>query len=245
MLHPLRLQIDTKMGVRLMEYVWPERRRRRKEEESRQTTTSELPGRVRRVTEVMPASGPPIKTRTSIDAPRKRSIDSPRKASVDSPRPIEAGRSLEMARLAPPPLRRMATSRSFTDLRSATKELELAPKLDRGFSSYAFTSVPSPGPEGGKNQTTRASGRGDAEEMKSRSAQKSFVLVRVPRCVTSIFSHNPFVDHYLDFVSLSLLLSVWKEGSFLCQNARIQTRDLEFKNQTWSVSVSIFNIFNI
>lgn len=36
--------------------------------------------------------------------------------------------------------------------------------------------------------------------------------------------------------SLHLLLSIAKEDSFLCRDARIRTRDLEYRNQTWSVS---------
>jgi transcriptional antiterminator Rof (Rho-off) len=172
-LHPLRLQLDVKMGSRLMEYVWPERRRRRKESELPQSTAGEA--RVRRLTEATSLTRPNISTRVSMDGPR---------TPMDAPR-LEGGRSLEMSRLAAPPLRRMATSRSFTDLRSATREQQLAPKLERGFSSYAFAQPPTPAPEGGRNKAGKNTGRGDAEEMKSRSAQKSFVLVRVPRCVRS------------------------------------------------------------
>jgi len=50
--------------------------------------------------------------------------------------------------------------------------------------------------------------------MKTRASQKSFVLVRIS--------------------SLNLLLSIVKEGSFECHEARIRTRDLEYRNQTWS-----------
>lgn len=39
--------------------------------------------------------------------------------------------------------------------------------------------------------------------------------------------------------SLHLLLSIAKEDSFLCRDARIRTRALEYRNQTWSVRVSI------
>jgi hypothetical protein len=39
------------------------------------------------------------------------------------------------------------------------------------------------------------------------------------------------------YLSLNLLLSIVKEESFDLRNARIQTRDLEYRNQTWSVSV--------
>ena len=56
----------------------------------------------------------------------------------------------------------------------------------------------------------------DAALMKTRSSQKTFVWVKVS--------------------SLNLLLSIMKENSFLCRDARIRTRDLEYRNQTWSVS---------
>lgn len=36
--------------------------------------------------------------------------------------------------------------------------------------------------------------------------------------------------------SLHLLLSIIKEESFDLRDARIRTRDLEYRNQTWSVS---------
>jgi hypothetical protein len=37
--------------------------------------------------------------------------------------------------------------------------------------------------------------------------------------------------------SLNLLLSIQKEDSFVCRDARIKTRDLEYHNQTFSVSI--------
>lgn len=37
------------------------------------------------------------------------------------------------------------------------------------------------------------------------------------------------------YSSLHLLLSVVKEGSFECHDARIKTRELDYRNQTWSV----------
>jgi hypothetical protein len=37
--------------------------------------------------------------------------------------------------------------------------------------------------------------------------------------------------------SLNLLLSIMKEDSFVCRDAHIRTRDLEYRNQTWSVRV--------
>lgn len=38
------------------------------------------------------------------------------------------------------------------------------------------------------------------------------------------------------YFSLHLLLSIIKEESFDLRDARIRTRDLEYRNQTWSVS---------
>lgn len=35
---------------------------------------------------------------------------------------------------------------------------------------------------------------------------------------------------------MHILLSVRKDGSFFCRDARIRTRELEYRNQTWSVS---------
>jgi hypothetical protein len=52
----------------------------------------------------------------------------------------------------------------------------------------------------------------------------------LPACLTEDFS-------------LNLLLSIVKEGSFECHDARIRTRDLEYRNQTWSVGVNLFNAF--
>jgi hypothetical protein len=175
----MRLQIETRMGAKLMEYVWPERRRRK---EPQSPSSPNGGSRTRRVTEAAPVSRALATSRTSMD----------------SPRITDAGRSLELTRLAAPPLRRMATSRSFTDLRSATKdrkresnldyEQERAPDLRRGFSSHALPAPATPGLVPGDAWTMAInnhvpSGKGDAEEMKTRSAQKSFVLVRVPRSV--------------------------------------------------------------
>jgi hypothetical protein len=58
----------------------------------------------------------------------------------------------------------------------------------------------------------------DAAIMKTRSAQKTFVAV--------------------DIASISVLLSIQKEAAFLLHDARINTRDLHYRNQTWSVSPS-------
>jgi len=54
----------------------------------------------------------------------------------------------------------------------------------------------------------------DAAIMKTRSAQKTFVAV--------------------DIASISVLLSIQKQAAFLLRDARINTRNLHYRNQTWS-----------
>jgi len=129
-----------------------------------------------------------------------------------------------------PPLRKLGTSRSFTDLRSAKDTGFLNPGallsspsfLQRTNSSDSinFASMldaPETLRPNGLDSDISDPGckeSDDAQVMKTRSSQKSFVLVRIS--------------------SLHILLSVVKEGSFECHDARIKTRELEYRNQTWS-----------
>jgi hypothetical protein len=171
-LHPMRLQIETRMGSRLMEYVWPERRRRKQSESAPGTPTT---SRNRRMTEAI------VEPRTPAPGGR---------ASMETPRSTDhGGRSFDQTRLVPPQLRRKGTSRSFTDLRSASRdqqhERDVAPEFARAFSSYAFPPAATPAGEWPGAQSSSAldkdKARGEADEMKSRSVQKSFVDVRVER----------------------------------------------------------------
>jgi hypothetical protein len=165
----MRLQIETRMGSRLMEYVWPERRRRKQVSDS---PTTPAPSRQRRITEAVMDSRPPPGGRASMEAPRS----------------AEGGKSFDVARLAVPQLRRNGTSRSFTDLRSASRDQrERAPDLARNMSSYAFPMVPTPSGESQQNGSAldKERARGEADEMKSRSAQKTFVDVRIERSAIS------------------------------------------------------------
>ncbi|KAF5390524.1 hypothetical protein D9757_002702 [Collybiopsis confluens] len=171
-LHPLRLQIDAKVGRRIMEYVYPARKHRRKSIE-----------------------GPP-QADTAMDM---------------------ALRSSSLA----PPLRKLGTSRSFTDLRSAaaqeSTQVFLRPPLQRTRSSEHLKRNQTTGDnldKENKRQKTISKRNGDAAEMKTRSSRKTFVFVKIS--------------------SLHLLLSVMKEDAFVCQDARIRTRNLEFRNQTLS-----------
>ena len=199
-----------------MEYVWPARRDRNqakaignangepKEKEKDDEFT--LPR-----TPVTPAS-PVSQRRNSADA------------ATTSHR-----LSFDANRLAPPPpMRRVHTSRSFTDLRkmrntSGADTLPIPGSLQRTKSSdmlFPNLSGSSSGQASKSSDEPRdrrglaRRGTDDASEMKYRSSQKTFIWVKV--------------------ASLHLMLSIMKENSFLCNDARIRTRDLEYRNQTWS-----------
>jgi hypothetical protein len=49
----------------------------------------------------------------------------------------------------------------------------------------------------------------------------------------------PVINHGSPSLSLHLLLSIVKEESFDLRDARIRTRDLEYRNQTWSVRIRL------
>jgi len=187
-LHPLRLQIDAKVGRRIMEYVWPDR-------EKGQAPTDDSPEKER-----IPS---PLEIRVkSPTSPAARS-------SIDSPRGLHAPkRSMDPNGQTPlPTLRRLGSSRSFTDLRSAMDNGPLSPPtflspqgflsppafLKRTYSSDSvnFSSVLEaasvPGTSHNVDQEdTSATDRkllDDAHIMKTRSSQKSFVMVRISRLV--------------------------------------------------------------
>ena len=90
--HPMRLQVDAKVGSRIMEYVWPARKQRALAAEASSTTGMSA-------------------QRTSDELVQPR----PARKSMDSSRALNGSSGLK-----PPPLRRLGTSRSFTDLRSST-----------------------------------------------------------------------------------------------------------------------------
>nr|VWO95170.1 Uncharacterized protein [Ganoderma boninense] len=206
--HPMRLQIDTRVGRKIMCYVWPARRDRT------QSPTELAPFLI---PEPISDDGHDQGSKSS-GLPAVTYTDSPRHASFDvSP----ARRSLDMNRLAPPsPLRRLGTSRSFTDLRKERQDSLKIPRIQRTGSSgnlrdvHGMTKAVSMSSRPTPKDLLRNQQTDDALEMKTRASQKTFVKVKV--------------------ASLHLLLSISKEDSFLCRDARIRTRDLEYRNQTWS-----------
>ncbi|KAG6831126.1 hypothetical protein H0H92_012551 [Tricholoma furcatifolium] len=187
-LHPIRLQIDARVGRRIMEYLWPARKHRQTMNEN--------------------------DSRPTVD----------QRISLDSPRTLHAGhkppREATTGHLAPP-LRRLGASRSFTDLRGSAKEALSVPALNKMPSSESLrkaTLVAETEHSKAKGKSTKS----DAAEMKTRTSQRSFVLVKIS--------------------SMNLLLSIVKEGSFECHDARIKTRDLEYRNQTWSPLLPVFPV---
>ncbi|TFK23245.1 hypothetical protein FA15DRAFT_705606 [Coprinopsis marcescibilis] len=166
--HPMRLQIDAKVGHRIMEYVWPARKERQ----------------------------------SQVTAGTEASKTSPSRSSVDSPNGLQPPTQTSSSLPAP---RRLVSSRSFTDLRAATTSAFL-------LKNRSTDSLNKPTTAG--EPQAQANDSSEAAVMRTRSTQKTFVLVRI--------------------ASLNLLLSISKEGSFECRDARIKTRDLEYRNQTWS-----------
>ena len=163
-LHPMRLQIDTRVGKKIMEYVWPARR-------NRPDASPTTPDTYR--------LGPPSPTSCS-----------PRRASLDIPSPTR--KSIDTGRLVASPLRRLGTSRSFTDLRNSRQDtLQISPRLHRTKSTdalYVLDGSGSPGVPNSKtsdeNKSSLPKESDDAAEMKTRSSQKTFVWVRVARFVS-------------------------------------------------------------
>ncbi|KAI0750742.1 golgi-body localization protein domain-containing protein [Daedaleopsis nitida] len=210
--HPMRLQIDIRVGRKIMEYLWPARRAR--QQSPTETESFVIPEHI----------GSHHDHQKAADLPAVIYTDSPRHASFDLP----PRKSLDANRLAPPsPLRRLGTSRSFTDLRNARQDSLQVPRIHRTNSSSSLKAKSTDALAMTKpsiSTATRATfdskdkhrnrQSDDAAEMKTRASQKTFVRVKV--------------------ASLHLLLSIAKEDSFLLRDARIRTRDLEYRNQTWS-----------
>ena len=155
-LHPMRLQIDARVGRRIMEYLWPARRRRH-----------EAAGRLSEPLTLSPPKTPG--ERTSLDSPRAL-------RNINTTPPSNAKR-LE------PPLRRIGTSRSFTDLREAARDTLKLPTIHKLPSTETFQRVPTSSEVAEGHYTSKDGFKkaGDAAEMKSRASQKSFVLVRISR----------------------------------------------------------------
>ena len=160
--HPIRLQLDAGLGQRIMEYVWPARRGRN------QTDTQRT---IRDLTESHRPSEQPF-PRSSLESA----------LLLQKPRA-----SLESNRLAPN-LRKLGPSRSFTDLRSAAAESTKTP-VETSFARAATPDLNANEDSWSMRKLNREDRRGkdDAVEMKTRSSQKTFILVKISRSVTQRF----------------------------------------------------------
>lgn len=154
--HPIRLQLDARLGQRIMEYVWPARRGRNQTDTIRNLPESHRPSE-----QPLPRSS--LESALLLQKPR---------------------RSLDSNSLAPG-LRKLGSSRSFTDLRSAAAESTKTP-VETSFGRAAT-------PDLNVNEDSRSirkvnredqPGKDDAVEMKTRSSQKTFILVKISRSVT-------------------------------------------------------------
>ncbi|KAI6047410.1 golgi-body localization protein domain-containing protein [Pisolithus marmoratus] len=178
--HPIRLQLDARLGQRIMEYIWPSRRGRDKKSAHDPYLGNDE------------VSLDQSATRTSFDSSR---LSQKPRTSLD-PNGLTSWKKL-------------GGSRSFTDLRSAATES--AHSLHRVQELEPDPHEDSRGPRKDIRGKPR---KDDAVEMKSRSSQKTFILVKIS--------------------SFELLLSIMKAESFECRDARIRTHALEIRNQTWS-----------
>jgi hypothetical protein len=176
-LHPLKLQIDARVGQLIMEYVWPSRKNRR-------SNAGDNPEK-----EVLPKAPVEIKIKGATSG----------RASIDSPRALYGPLALDFPERTTlsPSHRKLGNSRSYTDLRSikddnvvVPRSFTLLPFPKQTNSSDPVTSLDPPSTPG---RTTyldlEPSGQehvpsdGDAQVMKNRSVQKTFVLVRIARFV--------------------------------------------------------------
>jgi hypothetical protein len=155
-----------------MEYVWPARRHRNLAIENRAYSEK---------------SAQKIEDDMSVPQPSRKSLDSSR--ALDKRRI-----SFDSNGLAPPPLQRLRPSRSFTDLRNsgalsevATTSRSTISHKSRAADVSRSTSNLLEAPDNlvkRKNEAAKQVQRrtiGDAAEMKTRSSQKTFILVKISR----------------------------------------------------------------
>jgi len=167
-LHPLKVQVDAKVGQRIMEYLLPDRRRRLQDDGDDDKNSDS--------------------SHDKRDSAEPQIINLPNRSSLDSPRTLQHLHPDSAARndgLAPPRLRNSMGFRSFTDLRSAREDN----RDSYLFPSTRSTSERSESPDVRANASARIRidsshddrQGGDAAVMMTRSSQKTFVLVKIAR----------------------------------------------------------------
>ena len=151
------------------------------------------------------------------------------RSSLDSSRLLQNPRaSFDSSGLAP--WKKLGGSRSCTDLRAAAAESAKSSHQPHLLDPDAYSQDNSRA----QRRNVREDSKDDAIEMKSRSSQKTFILVKISRWDYPDFTLHNTQPAY----SLELLLSIMKAESFECRDARIRTHTLEIRNETWSVSVT-------
>lgn len=153
--HPIRLQLDASLGQRIMEYVWPARRSRNRD------------------------------TDTDTASPYDTHHPKPR-ASLDSSKLLNQPRSSLDASSLTPPLRKLGSSRSFTDLRSAAADSMITPYPTAQSNQRSLTADALDESRRHRHAIIRQISlehKTDFDEMKTRSSQKNFVLVKISRLV--------------------------------------------------------------
>ncbi|KAF8592433.1 hypothetical protein K439DRAFT_1400235 [Ramaria rubella] len=213
-LHPIRLALETHLGNKLVDYLIPGRRSRREARHSSSIVIEAPPGQ---------GSHPGHIIGTPTDALQ---VTSTSHLLTHPTREMELVPSYALSHEPSTSKARLVASRSFSNLKSAAAESHStgyhAPGLPKSSSSTVLvnrrrsfdssdTKKPPPIPHSG-SALTKADN--DASEMRHRSAQKTFVYVRIP--------------------SVHVLLSVMKGQGFLVRDARLRTHDLEWRNRTSS-----------
>ncbi|KXN86435.1 UPF0648 protein C3H5.09c [Leucoagaricus sp. SymC.cos] len=163
-LHPLKLQVDAKVGRRIMEYLLPDRRHRpQNNENSSSSDALEIPESM-----AINIRSPPLRS----------SIDSPRALQTLHPDSATGSRDMRLAGL-----RRLGASRSFTDLRSTREDHHRSHLLPSKSGSNGRSESPDTlcliSPRVKIDSTFVDEQKGDAAVMITRSSLKTFVFVKV------------------------------------------------------------------
>jgi len=184
-LHPVRLQIHTVIGSRIMEYIWPNRGA---------STVESTPS-----TPLETSAYEPFLETEADEIDDSDGYESSQEADEIASRSV--GDLQSTLQLKVPTLKR---SRSFN---SMTLKASGAP-------AQSTSLVPPDDTIPNRPRSKSPGEHKEALEMRQRSAQKTFIRVEI--------------------ASIHLLLSIMKEDAFLCRNAKIRTRELVFRNQTFS-----------
>lgn len=174
--HPMRLQLDGRVGRNVMEYLWPAKRNHRKDSVP-DKGVDELPD----MKAVAIPTGKGLGQRSSLDSPR-----------IIAPSLLHTGEDISRV----PRSKTLGNPRSFSDLRNMNKSSsshhEMRMQWSPSTSSEANMSKQSDADssQDGKTESTSETimiprtgneRKNDAIEMRSRSSQKTFILVKISR----------------------------------------------------------------